>query len=245
MRRARKKAVRKLRAKPVLVLVLVLSTVVGLEFSPITSLRHVRVEGGQPFDQARIQDVLSELRGIPCLRINPTRVESNVLSLPEVRSATLTRNIFGNGLLRVAYRTPVARFEGSRRLALSNEGVVYAAHELPKDITVLQVPPSVLQPDLTGIGLWESGTVAKLALDVENIQSNQQHRIVITEPGEVNLYIGQGHVVLGDFKDLDRKVQVLRDRLSRKPSELSQVAELNLMAPDNPQLVPKPSGKTQ
>ncbi len=238
---AKRKRVR-LRAKPFLVIAIVLNVYLGLTRSPLTSLRHIRVEGAKAFDQARIEADIQAVQGIPCQQVNPRELESAILELPEARNASLSRNIFGNGLLRIAYRTPVARIARSRRLALSDEGVIYAANELDPNLPVLDLPRGVLEPNLTLMGSWEPQRIAYIAREARNIDVNQQERILITEPGQVILYIGEGCVILGNCDNLSLKFQALRDRLTRNRSELSQIAELDLTLPDRPTIRKKSRG---
>lgn len=228
-----------LRAKPFLVIGLVLSLYLGITRSPLTSLRHVRIEGARDFDRPRIEAELQTIHGVPCLQVDPEVVEWRILQLPEVRNVSLSRNIFGTGLLRIAYRTPVARFNHSRRLALSDEGVVYAANELDPRLPVLEAPQGVLEPNLTLVGSWEPQRIALIAREARNIDVNEHERILITQPGRVILYIGQGQVVLGNCESLDKKFRALRDRLARNPQELSQIAELDLTLPERPTVRPK------
>lgn len=206
----------------------------GLCFSPLTAIRHVRVEGARPQDRARIESMLQTLHGIPALRVSPEALESRVLDAPFVRDATLSRSIFGSALLNVAYRTAVAHFDGSNKLALSDEGVIYAENDPVEGLPVLDVPGSALQPNLALEGFWEPQRVAFIAVQARKLNASDKERILITQPGRVILYIGQGRVVLGNCEGLEEKFQALRDRLSRNPFELSQIAELDLTLPERP-----------
>lgn len=234
MRRSGKRKRVRLRAKPFLVIAIVLNVGLGLVFSPLTAIRHVRVEGARDADRARIETELQSVRGVPSLRLNPRAVESRILSAPYARNASLSRTIFGSAALNVAYRTPVARFDRSKRLALSDEGVVYAEQQLSPDLPILDVPAADLQPSLTLEGFWEPQRVAIIAQEARKVDNSQKERILITQPGRVILYIGQGRVVLGNCEGLEKKFQALKDRLLRNPSELSQIAELDLTLPERP-----------
>jgi cell division septal protein FtsQ len=242
MRQSAKRTKTRLRAKPFLVLAIVLNLYLGLTRSPLTCLRHIRIEGAREFDKPRIEADLQSIQGIASLQVNPRELESSVLELPEVRNASLSRNIFGSGLLRVAYRTPVARFSGSHRLALSNEGVIYAANELDPGLTTLDAPKTATAPNLTLVGFWEPQRIALIAQEAKNIGVNEHEHILITESGRVILYIGQGRVVLGNCEGLEQKFRALRDRLARNPQELSQIAELDLTLPERPTVRGKTRG---
>ncbi len=239
MRQSGKKTRVRLKAKPFIVIAIVLNLYLGLTRSPLTSIRHVQVDGARDFDFARIDGDLQPIRGIPCLQVNSKEVETRILQNPEVRNASLSRNIFGSGHLNVAYRTPVAIFAKSKRLALSDEGVIYAANHLDPGLPILQAPRTALEPNLTLAESWEPQGVAIIAKIARNIDVKKQVRILITESGQVILYIGQGRVVLGNCENLDQKFQVLRARLSEKSEFLSHVAQLDLTLPDRPMITPK------
>lgn len=234
MRRSAKRKRVRLRARPFLWLAIVSNVLAGLFFSPLTAIRHVRVEGARPRDRARIEELLQSLSGVPALRVSAQGLESKILEAPFVSDATLSRTIFGSGLLHVEYRTAVARFDHSKRLALSDKGVIYAEDSLAGNLPILDVPQKELQPDLSLEGFWEPQRVAYIAQQARIIDAVRKERILITQPGRVILYIGQGRVVLGNCEGLEEKFQALRDRLSRNPFELSQIAELDLTLPDRP-----------
>jgi cell division protein FtsQ len=241
----RKRIKRRLRAQPVLFLLLLISLYVGITRSPLTAVRHVRVEGAQAFDEARINGEIQKLVGIPCLQINPRETEARILALPEVRSATLTRSIFGNAVLLVDYRMPVARLATGDELALSDDGVVCPIHEMPPDLPTLYVPAQAKGPVLTVSGIWEPQSIAKLAVLVRNLDLADKESINLDDSGRVKLHIGSGSVELGNCDKIDQKIHVLKDRLSRNPDELMQVAELDLTVPERPAFTPKSSRVTK
>lgn len=237
MRRKRRRT--RPRWKPILSVLLVGNVIAGLLWSPVTSLRRVRVEGAADFDQLRIAAILADLKGVPCAQVKARNVESLVLDLPEAESAELTRNLFGGGLLRVAYHRPVARLFNQGNLALTMDGVLYEAHDLPPDLPTIQLRPDEPAPSLGLNAGWQPAQMARLAVQAKQIAPQGPVRVGFNNAGEVCLNMGSGLVVLGSLEDLDRKLQVLRDRLERNPLELSQVESLNLVAPESPSVVPK------
>src|SRR5258708_2050430 len=94
---------RKLRPAPILWVLLILNLVLGLFFSLVTSAGKVKVLGADPSDRARIEESLQSLLNVPCLRVNTAAVEEGIMRLPDVETATLKKNLFGNDELTLAY----------------------------------------------------------------------------------------------------------------------------------------------
>src|SRR5580693_6242422 len=117
MRKKRKRI--SLKPAPCLWVLLGANLVLGLCFSKITSVAHARLEGVLPSDKGRIEGILAQIQDVPCLRIDARHIESLVMSNPEVDRAELSRNIFGNALLTVTYRTPTAKLDGNDKILLS------------------------------------------------------------------------------------------------------------------------------
>ncbi|MEZ0325038.1 MAG: cell division protein FtsQ/DivIB [Fimbriimonas sp.] len=237
MRRKRKRF--SLRPKPILRLLLVLAIAAGIWFSPITSIRSVRIEGAIPSDQERLERIAKRLEGIPNIRIDPRITESEVLKLPEAQWATLTRSLFGSALLKVKYRTPVAKLLGHPGVALSNQGVFYKAAQIPKELPQIQLPSGGPPTLLTLSSNWQPKTMAKLAQDVLKLRVSDVIRIQVEEGGLVCLNMGSGRVILGSIDNLDEKLSVLRDRLAANPNELNEVEDLVLTSPKSPSFVPR------
>lgn len=243
MRRKRKVGRRKLRAAPCLWLLLIVNIGLGICFSRITSIVRVRTEGVKVFDQARIEGILAGLKDIPCLRVDSHVVESEVMAGPDIDNAEFTRNVFGNALLSVRYRTPVAKLGDNGSEALGPDGVLFHASELPPDLPELDLPNSG-PPTLAALaGNWQPRSLATLAIYARNHYPRAETKIEVDRRGAVCLNIGSGRVVLGSCDDLDLKLKTLESRLQRNPQELDQVEELNLTTPSMPAVVPKKPGK--
>jgi cell division protein FtsQ len=211
----------------------------GVWWSPITSLRSVRVEGALPSDEARLGAIVKKLQDIPLIQIDPRRTESEALENPEILKAELTRSLFGTGLLKITYRRPAARLLGHPNVLLDLQGVLYKASSSPQNIPQVQLPDSGPPTLLTLASNWQPRIMAKLAQDVLKLPVSGVIRIQVEPGGVVCLNMGTGRVILGSLDDLDKKLSVLRERLATNPSELNEVQELNLTAPESPSLVPK------
>lgn len=241
MRKKRRKI--ELRPTPWLWLILAINVALGLTFSRITSIVHVRTVGVPRYDKVRIEAIMAKIQDIPCSRIDSRVVESQVMASPDVDKAEFTRNIFGNGLLTVQYRTPVAKIANQDGEALSIDGVLYQATELPLDIPTLQLPQSGPPTLLSFAGNWQPQSLATLAVYARQHYPRKQSKIDVNRRGVVCLNIGSGRVILGSCDDLDVKLKTLESRLQKNPQELGQVKELNLTLPSVPAVVSKTVGK--
>jgi len=241
--RSKRKRLR-LNPVPCLWALLVLNVVVGFCFSSITSVVRVRTQGVPPFDQGRTQEILNKLRGTPCVRVDARSIETDVMSSQAVYRAEFSRNIFGNGLLTVEYRTPAAKLADSESVALSSDGVLYKSEvDLPENLPTLQLPGGPPTTVDALAGNWPSAGIGELAVDVQRRFKGQDLKIEVDRRGVVCLNIGSGRVVLGSCNDLSLKLKTLEDRLQKNPRELDQVEELNLTSPLSPAIVPKSVGK--
>lgn len=230
---------RRLRPAPFLWLILLVNLAVGLVFSRITSIVRVRVEGVPLYDRLRVESILVRLKDVPCLRVNGRRVETEIMEEPSVDSAEFTRNIFGNGLLVVRYRTPVAKLSEGDNEALSADGVLYRAVEMPPDLPALELP-KYTPPAFVGFsGDWQPQGLAEMAIYARSHYPRIEVKIVVDRRGAVCLNIGSGQVILGSCDDLDLKLKTLESLLQRNPQELDQVQALNLTSPSAPAVVAK------
>ncbi len=243
MRRKRNRL--RLRWKPILWLLFLTTLATGAWFSPATSLRSVRIEGAIPDDRERLKRIVAQLTSTPNVRIDPRITESAVLALPEAQSAVLTRSLFGSALLKVSYRTPVAKLLGHPNVALSDQGVFYKAARIPPDLPQIQLPHDGPPTLLTLSSNWQPQTMAKLAKDVLKLRVSGVIRIQVEEGGVVCLNMSSGRVILGSLDDLDKKLSVLHERLVANPDELSEIEDLVLTAPNNPSFVPRKEKRPQ
>ncbi len=243
MRKKRKKTT--FRPAPILWGLLVVNCYAGLNFSKMTSITKARAAGVPLYDRDRIEDILMQVPNIPCARIDSKKIESEVMLLPEVDQAELTRNVFGNALLKVRYRTPVARLVGRDHVVLSVDGILYRASQVPTDLPWIHLssggPPTLVAM----AGNWQPASLAALAVYSRQNYPGRTIRIEVNERGVVCLNIDSGRVILGSCDDLDLKLKTLEARLQKNPQELASEQELNLTLPSAPTVVPIKPGKKQ
>jgi cell division protein FtsQ len=237
MRRKRKKSRLRIKWKPTLWVLTLVTIAAGICFSPITAVRKVRIDGALLPDHDRLEALAKELEGVPCVRIDPRDIESKVLALPEMRTAELSRTPFGSAVLTVRYRVPVARLMGSPDMMLDAEGVLYPSMAPQQGLPVIQLPRGGPPTLATLAANWEPLGFANLATIARTLRPSGVIRIQMSESGVVSLNLDSDRVILGSLEDLDKKIGVLKERMASYPNELSENEALNLTNPDFPSLV--------
>ncbi len=228
----------RLRPRPFIVLGLLVNLMAGVAFSPVTAVRHVRVEGAPTADRSRLTNLLQRLRGVPCARVDARRVEAEALQNSELRAANLARTPFGSAVLRVVRRTAVARLNGTT--ALSDEGVPFAATEIPGDLPVLALPSGYPPVGLALGNDWPLADVAHLAMLARGIVAGKPPQIILADGGRVCLNIEGGTVDFGRLENLEAKVARLREILKERPGLFTSVQVLSLVRVDAPAYLPRP-----
>ena len=243
MPRKRKRIRRRLKWRPILWSLVIVNTIAGLIFSPITAAAQVRVVGASASDYARIEEELQWLKDQPCLVVNSASVEEQILKRPDVRSVTLSRNIFGRGQLQVGYYEPVAHVAGTPDIVLTDAGFLCRTPDIPEGIPLLQLFEGCAHPSLGISTSWEPQKIADVCLRATRQGIVNNLSISVTVAGVVCLNSGvTGRVVLGSPDDLDEKFEMLRTTLSQQPDLLTQGSELVLIAPNKPVTRAMPKG---
>jgi len=243
-RNKRKKRIRRsIKTGPLFWPLFIGNTFAGLLFSPITSATHINVSGAAASDQQRIEQELQWLKDKPCLSINNLSVEEQILKRPDVKSAVLSRNVFGRGHLTVSYYQPVAHIYGTDNVVLTEGGFLCQTPDVPDNIPMLELFDGCAHPSLGISTSWEPQKVADVCLKAaqEGIVNNLS--VSVTVGGVVCLNSGvTGRVVLGSPDELDDKFQMLRTVLTQQPDLLTQGQELVLIAPFKPVTRAMPKG---
>lgn len=241
--RKRRKRRRTIKWAPVLWLLFIVDTCVGLALSPSTSADLVRVVGAKDSDRERIVRILQGLRDVPCLRANAYAFETSCLSLPETKSADLSRNIFRRASLTVSYREPVARIFGFPGVALSREGIVYRTTDPLKGLPLLKIPGTAPAPQLSLCSCWDGRSLAYVCTRVRSIEDMEKTVVQVDSRGALCLNSGIGsRIILGQAERLDEKLERLADILHRQPGILLRVSELNLVSPTRAVMVRRMQG---
>ncbi|MBI1757251.1 MAG: hypothetical protein HYR64_09115 [Fimbriimonas ginsengisoli] len=243
MPRRRKR--RRVNLAPVLALLLVANVAAGLRWSPLTAPVRVRAMGVEPFDRPRIAQLLGALEGRSCLQIDPREVETGVMAAPEVDSADFRRNLFGSASLRVAYRRPVARLEGTWNVLLAADGSLYPSRQTVGPLPLVRVPKEDLEPNLSIASRWPVAPMVELASRIPRALAGDRNVIEYTSRGGLCLNISEsGRVIFGPPQGLEEKLARLETLLKENPSLPKEIKELNLTAPSRPVVkLATPGGK--
>jgi hypothetical protein len=199
----------------------------GLYASPMTAPVKVRVLGATVADQAKVTEILQELEATPAGLVNRRSVESRTLATGRFDQSRLQLNIFGRGVLHLTARAPIANIEG-RNLAIDKNGVLFPDVPNPK-LPTITPPPEAFSVQASLQAPWESNAAARLVLLLRSTFPERPWTIQIDARGSAVLKSTErARVIVGSTHDLDKKVKLLAEALTRKPRILDQVSELNV-----------------
>jgi len=227
---------RTLNFAPILAILLVGNLVAAVFLSPLTQMRRVRVVGAPAWDQERVKGRLEALGNTPFLRINGRRIESDLMTSPAVRNASFSGNLFGLGVLKLDYRVPVARLMEADQIGLDDEGVLFRDEDMPPSLMKIQVQPGALTPGVSLAGPFALKHAAELARKLKDRPGMESATITIDRDRGLCFNIERRRVVLGLPEGIDEKLSALEGAMLSP--DWQEVAELNLMAPENPTFKP-------
>jgi len=225
----------------ILVALLLPVVAAGIYFSPITSLTKVRVVGARPEDQSALATAIATLKDRPYFLANGRNVESLAMNVPEIKSASLARNLFGRGVLTVTYREPIARIFGAPNLAMDGTGAIYRCRNVDESLPAVQFMDGLPEASAALSGTAPTLAVADLARQARidpAMQGLPERRIGVFNNGSLCLNIGAARVEFGSHYELDRKFKVLIDLMEKDPTLLNRAKTLNLVDPNRPAMVP-------
>lgn len=232
---ARKRKRRRLRAAPILWLLLIANVAIALSFSPATAATDIRVKGAEASDQQRIAKDVSWLKGRPWLSVNNASVEETLMMRPDVERAQVSRNPFGHAEVTMSYYRPVAIVDGGKNLVLTDGGFLCTVPNPNPNLPVLYLFPEASSPALGLSTLWEPTLVAQVCERAASEGIVKNLSITVTMSGSVCLNSGvTGRVIFGAPDDLDEKFSVMKKILTAEPNLLDNRQELVLVAPSKP-----------
>lgn len=218
--------------------------VAGTIWSPVTSVRKLRVTGATESDHARIEATAQTFRGVPAIQVDVPRFETLIQAHPPVARAQVRRNPFGRGLLEIVRRRPVAAIEGDAGELLAEDGVLYRGVG-PARLPKVRLPGALRGPNAALMAAWEAGAIAELCARLATRLRDSSWTVEVDARGVINLRRPRsGRIVLGSSDRMDEKLAALERVLVDRPGFLARVQELNLTVPANPVYVPK-SGDTR
>lgn len=231
--RKRKKQKTRLKAAPFLWIGVVVNTSVGVMFSPITNLRRVVVDGGDLTDRPALEAAIQRWAGTPCMQINPRAIEGDALEIAGVRSANLSRNIFGSGRLKLTYRVPTVVLEENHAVGVSWDGVMFPLAQERSDLPTLRLT-YFPRPSFSLFSTYDGATLARLASDAKTAFPRSTIGIVIEDSGTLCLNVDGVRCVFGTNQDLIAKLDVAKVQLTSEILQNAEGVTLNLMDPKSP-----------
>jgi len=230
---------------PILWVALFLNVAAGLWFSPVTSVRRVRVEGAELWDRGRIVASIQTLRSVPALNMNPRRLETVLGEHSAVKTVDFRRSMFGSARLQLDYRTPVARIADTDRLVLDGEGVLFrTGRNLPQALPEIKLHSSALKPALAIAGAWPAPRIAELLAMIPPAIPSEGLQLEVDSEGAVCLNMKQAaRIELGGVDRLEEKLRALEGLLEDNPKLLQEVELLNIVEPTRPATRPRKGGQ--
>lgn len=229
---------------PILGLLIVANVAAGLMYSPLTEVRRIRIVGAPLWDRGRLVQAAQTLKDVPALSLNPREFETKLLAHRALLNADFRRSLFGSATLRLEYRQPVARVEGTPRLCLGREGTLFSQPNAEPGLPVLRLHPSALRPSFTLAGAWPSRQIAEL---IGQIPAPLREKLVIEVDSEGAICFNTGvgaRIRLGSAERLLEKLRTLEGLLEDEPDLLRNVIELNLTEPTRPAWKARPGAKS-
>jgi hypothetical protein len=179
---------------------------------------------------------LEALGNTPYMQIAGRRIESDLMTSPAVRNASFSGNLFGLGVLKLDYRSAVARLLEADQIGLDAEGVLFRDEDLSPSLLKVGVQSGTMAPSATLTGPFALKAVADLAIQLKEIPGMEMATITVDRDRGLCFNIERRRVVLGLPEGIPDKLAALeRVMLS---SDWPNVAELNLMAPESPAFKP-------
>ena len=199
----------------------------------MTNLRRVVVEGSHSEDQGAFSESILRWKGIPCLGINPRAIEADALTIPDMHSASLSRNIFGTGRLVVQYRTPAMVLTENHAIGITLDGVMYPMNSERDDLPTLALT-YFPRPSFSLFSSYEAATMAKLATDAKAEFPKSRLGIVVDESGTLCLNVDGVLCIFGTSQNLSSKLSVAKSQLTAEILLQAEGVTINLMDPKNP-----------
>lgn len=230
---------------PILWTAVILNVAAGLWFSPITSVRKVRVEGAEMWDRGRIVASIQTLRRVPALNMNPRRLETLLFEHSAVQTVDFRRSMFGSASLTLEYRTPIARIADSDRLMLDANGAQFRTGTLiPEALPEIKLHASALKPSLSIAGAWPAPRIAELLAKIPSTIPHEGLQVEVDSEGAVCLNMKQAaRIEMGGVDRLEEKLRALEGLLNDNPRLLQEVELLNIVEPTRPAVKPRKGGQ--
>ncbi|MGQ4600476.1 FtsQ-type POTRA domain-containing protein [Nocardia sp. R6R-6] len=207
-----------------LLTVCVLATVGAVAwYTPMLSVRTVRVEGAVAVPEQQVRDLLEIPSGRSILRIDTTAVARRVVTIPKVRTARVQRVFPSTVRVTLVERVPVLFYDSPDGAHLLDaEGVEFAVEPTPIGVPKLTTDHPGSADPVTGAAV----SVLAIAPPALAVQVDE---VVARSISDISLKLKDGRTVLwGGTADSERKSAVVVPLLTR-PGTVFDVSSPNLV----------------
>lgn len=211
----------RLWALPALALVITLAALAW--FSPLLSVREVRIDGAGEIPEEQIRELLQVPETGSILRIDTAAMAARVATIPKVRSARVQRVLPSTVRVRIEPRTPVLYFDSPEGAHLLDaDGIEYAIEPAPIGVPQLVTARPSGADELTRAAVAVARVLPPaLEVQVETIRA--------AGASEISLTLRDGRTVLwGSSEDGERKSAVILPLLTQ-PGTVFDVSSPSLV----------------
>ncbi|WP_436838226.1 cell division protein FtsQ/DivIB [Nocardia amamiensis] len=196
---------------------------VGAWYTPVLSVRTVRIEGTVTVPEQQVRDLLEIPSGRSILRIDTTAIARRVVTIPKVRMARVQRVFPSTVRVTVDERVPVLFYDSPDGAHLLDaEGVEFAVEPTPIGV------PKLITDRPGGADPVTAAAVSVLAI-VPPALAIQVDEVVARSISDISLNLKDGRTVLwGGTGDGERKSAVVLPLLTR-PGTVFDVSSPNLV----------------
>lgn len=211
----------RLWALPALALVITLAALAW--FSPLLSVREVRIDGAGEIPEEQIRELLQVPETGSILRIDTAAMAARVATIPKVRSARVQRVLPSTVRVRIEPRTPVLYYDSPEGAHLLDaDGIEYAIEPAPIGVPQLVTARPGGADELTRAAVAVARVLPPaLEVQVETVRA--------AGASEISLTLRDGRTVLwGSSEDGERKSAVVVPLLTR-PGTVFDVSSPSLV----------------
>ncbi|MBO1770544.1 FtsQ-type POTRA domain-containing protein [Agrococcus sp. TF02-05] len=207
-------------------LAVALAALVGLVWSPLMSVREVRVEGTERLGAAAVQQALADSMGQPIATVTEEGVAARLRSIPQIESFRVDIVPPSTVIVRIVEREPAAIVPGDAgEVVIDAAGVVLGG----VDESTAALP----RLDGVAVGTEEFEAAATVLVSVPRSVLEATATIAAPTPSDIQLSLHSGQTVLwGGADESQLKADVLAALLETQDPALAVI--LDVSAPETP-----------
>ncbi|MBX3097222.1 MAG: hypothetical protein KF812_10200 [Fimbriimonadaceae bacterium] len=213
--------------------------IAGFFYSPVTTLRSVRVVGVAAEDHVAVEQALQGARDRSFAQLTDATIIGPLYNLERVETASISRNIFGRGVLTVQSPTVLATVDGHDNLFMTTTGDLRSDLLSPENVPVIRLPADEFSETPALVSLTPIDVVAGLVQQTTERWPDQDWMVHVDNGGVLSLRKVNGPVVLfGVASKIDEKVGALDQILQTQPELADRAVRITLTEPSAPAIAP-------